>query len=368
MVCNAGNKLGVSEIELVDPAIIDKIYDAAFAPELWEEVCASICEVAQGYSASLIVVEGDKYLRWASGIKTLGALPVPQFSDKKQPDAHPPRDVKVTPREKLGAARSGVFSYALSPGHSSNEELPKKMPGSARAFLVVQRDPTALLKQTNDEAVNSLHPHLARAAKTSIKLASKQISAALDALECAGLPTAAVTADGYVLGVNCLMQALAPQVVIDAKQGVSFVCSKANSRFSETLKQNDASPRPVEQSFALPRTHMQPPAVVHIVPFKQNEMTISAYTAFFIIATPVDRSRIVSSATLQDLFDLSPAEARVARSVAKGNDVSAAAREFGLSVETVRSHIKSVLSKCRVKKQADFIASVVSVRPLRSDQ
>lgn len=51
----------------------------------------------------------------------------------------------------------------------------------------------------------------------------------------------------------------------------------------------------------------------------------------------------------------------MAEALARGLTAEAVAEAFGLSRETVRSHIKSILGKSGVSRQADFIASVVGL-------
>ena len=62
---------------------------------------------------------------------------------------------------------------------------------------------------------------------------------------------------------------------------------------------------------------------------------------------------------LQGLFDLSPAEARVACGIAERQTIEAIADELGVSRETVRCQLKSVLAKTGTKRQLDLALLLV---------
>jgi DNA-binding CsgD family transcriptional regulator len=68
------------------------------------------------------------------------------------------------------------------------------------------------------------------------------------------------------------------------------------------------------------------------------------------------------------LFDLTPAEARVARSIASGKTIESIATDGGVSRETVRSHVRSVLAKTGCDRQAEIVALLTGiVRPRMTD-
>ncbi len=74
------------------------------------------------------------------------------------------------------------------------------------------------------------------------------------------------------------------------------------------------------------------------------------------IATPVDRSVVPTAEVLQALFDLTPAESKVARAIAEGKTIEAIALSSGLSRETIRTQVAAVLSKTGLKRQAELVA------------
>jgi DNA-binding CsgD family transcriptional regulator len=170
--------------------------------------------------------------------------------------------------------------------------------------------------------------------------------------------------DGKVAAGNRLLEDFAPQVVIAARDFVRFQYAPANDLMAKALQAARTNGSFVSRSFPLPRNDEAPPVVVHLVPVRGNARDIFLSAAFFLIVTPVDRSRVPTAETIQGLFDLTPAEARVARSLAAGSDVAATAAQLSVSAETVRTHVKAILSKSGMPRQTDLVAAIASVRPI----
>lgn len=66
-------------------------------------------------------------------------------------------------------------------------------------------------------------------------------------------------------------------------------------------------------------------------------------------------------ALLESMFDLSPAEARVANAIAQGEDVVAIARRLRVSLHTVRTQLKTVFLKTDTHRQAELVALVLQL-------
>ena len=62
---------------------------------------------------------------------------------------------------------------------------------------------------------------------------------------------------------------------------------------------------------------------------------------------------------MKGLFDLTPAEARVACGIGEAKSIEALAAQLGVSRETVRVQLKAVLGKTGLNRQAE-LASLLS--------
>lgn len=356
--------------------LIDQIYEAAFVTETWQAVCEQLSRDVEGYSASLITIDEKQSFHWVSSRNICSDMERFSRSPLRFQNVRPARhqaqspfsfmrDIDLMTEEEIaGDPIYTEFLHPLGLGWTVGDMI-KEPSGHTLIFDIIRKRTAGPFDSHHVARLNELRPHLARAATTASRIHFERINAAVQALELVGLPAAVITQRGKVLAANKLLESFQPQVVVAAYDKLIFGSAITDAKFL------DAVARPPEEasgcSFPLPKTLQRPPAVLHLVPIRGNARDIFTHAAHFLIVTSVDRSRIIESETLQGLFDLSPTEAKVARSLALGNDVSATAREFGIGIETARSHVKSVLSKCCMTRQIDLVASIVAHRsPTRS--
>lgn len=210
--------------------------------------------------------------------------------------------------------------------------------------------------------LDALRPHLARSALMSSRLEFERINAAVDALRMVGLPAAVLAGDATVLVANELLEQFGSQIVVAAFDRLRLANPAAQKQLDAALTMARlAGPSQASQSFPLPREDEAPPAVVHLLPIRGNARDIFARASFFVIVTPIDTKSVPTAEMIAGLFDLSPAEARVARALASGADVGETADRLGLGRETVRTHVKSIFGKTGLSRQADLLALLARI-------
>ena len=69
-----------------------------------------------------------------------------------------------------------------------------------------------------------------------------------------------------------------------------------------------------------------------------------------------------SPAFLRGMFGLTAAEATVALALAAGASAGAIARDRAISLETVRSHLKTIFAKTGTKRQATLVLLILQLR------
>lgn len=94
-------------------------------------------------------------------------------------------------------------------------------------------------------------------------------------------------------------------------------------------------------------------------------MADSPLTAFhsILIITDSDGIQPPSASTLRLVYDLTPAEARLAMALRGGTDLAAYASAAAISKETVRNQLKSVFGKVGVSRQAELAAVLSALIP-----
>jgi DNA-binding CsgD family transcriptional regulator len=81
--------------------------------------------------------------------------------------------------------------------------------------------------------------------------------------------------------------------------------------------------------------------------------------------TPVTLPQAPPVELVQSLFDLTPAEARVARDLTTGQTVEEIATSGSVSIATVRSQVRGIMEKIGCRRQAEVVAllSGIAVPP-----
>ena len=354
-------------------AIIDHIYEAAFLPDTWYTILDHMAAAtgAQGTSLVSTMAPSTKWLASPSledmkikmidegwyryNTRTEKLLSLEHHGFVNEADFFTEHDYNTMP----------IFTGMMQPlGYGFGTSTFIGTPSGEKIIVAVEKKKaTGPVERSAIAYLDQLRPHLARAAMMSSRLEFERINAAVEALQLANLPSAVLRHDGRMIAGNRLLEEFAPQVTIAARDIVRFEHAPANALLADALE-NARAGSIASRSFPLPRTEDAPPAVVHLMPVSGSARDIFLSAAFFLIVTPVDRSRVPTAETIQGLFDLTPAEARVARALATGCDVAATAEQLALSAETIRSHVKSILSKSGMPRQTDFVAAVASIRSL----
>lgn len=103
-------------------------------------------------------------------------------------------------------------------------------------------------------------------------------------------------------------------------------------------------------------------ALLHLIPAPQSrEHAFSKIECYVLLAKPTS-ALLPAADIISGLFDLTPAEARVAREVALGKSPQRIAAELKLSPETIRSHLKRVFNKTSVSRQSELVALLANIR------
>lgn len=355
-------------------AVIDQIYEAAFIPENWHAILDELAGIAGAHGTALF---NPKTVR----THALSSKSIDDLRQKMQVEGWASRNTraaKLLTIEHQGFVDEAqlfteedvnaqpIFTEVMKPlGYGFGTSTFIRVPtGEAIIVAIEKKAVTGPVTPQAISALDFLRPHLARASMMSSRLEFERINAAVEALQMTGLPSAVLRQDGRVIAGNKLLEDFAPQVIIAAHDFVRFQYTPANTLMAKALETAHTSGSFVSRSFPLPRNDEAPPAVVHLVPVRGSARDIFLSASFFLIVTPVDRSRVPTAETIQGLFDLTPAEARVARSLAGGSDVTATAEQLKVGVETVRTHVKAILSKSGMPRQTDFVAAIASVRSI----
>jgi DNA-binding CsgD family transcriptional regulator len=153
-----------------------------------------------------------------------------------------------------------------------------------------------------------------------------------------------------------------------ARDRVSLSDRAADHLLREAIATIDMAGGTGVRSFPVRDTDADAMMVAHVVPIRLSARDIFMRCAAVLVLTPVALPRAPPVELVQSLFDLTPAEARVARGLAAGKTVDDIASDGGTSANTIRTHVRGVLEKTGCNRQVDVVAllTAISAAPLTS--
>jgi DNA-binding CsgD family transcriptional regulator len=204
------------------------------------------------------------------------------------------------------------------------------------------------------QQLDELRPHIARGALIAARLQLERARAVSETLAIIGLPALVLDRQEKVLAANGLMEMLTSFVTWRARDRIAVRDATANRQLHaamEALDRDwDVSPR------SFPMRGGDITMAAHLIPIRRSARDIFTRCAAILVLTPITRPGVPPIELVRSLFDLTAAEARVARALAAGKVVDAIAAADGTSTNTVRTHVRGVLGKTGCHRQADLVA------------
>jgi DNA-binding CsgD family transcriptional regulator len=198
-------------------------------------------------------------------------------------------------------------------------------------------------------------PSVGGGALTAGRLGSERARIAAEAFELIGLPAAVISYSHRLVAANKMLEQLIPQVVQDRQSRIVLADRRADAMLVESLVELQSHAGEQVRSIPIAATPARPASIVHVVPMRDAADNVFMAALCVLVITTVARMGVASTHVIQCLFNLTPAEARVARGIAVGKTVDELADEAGLAATTVRNQLKSVFSKTGVSRQADLV-------------
>jgi DNA-binding CsgD family transcriptional regulator len=205
------------------------------------------------------------------------------------------------------------------------------------------------------DGLNPLRPHLARAALLSARFGLERARATVEGLNLIGLPAAVLAHRGKVLAANDALLAYVPDIRIGAGDRIEFSNANTQALFMNACE-GRSSAFGTGGSFPAPRSATQAAFVAHVVPMRGGGRDVFTGAELLLYLTPVVQQAGPPPEILQALFDLSPAEARVAAMIAEGHSVKAIAELLSVQPNTIRVQLKAVFSKTGTGRQPELVS------------
>lgn len=353
-------------------ALIDRIYESAAIPELWEDTLQRLSEAVGSFGGLLFVLR-DANSRWVAspgaralweGFTAGGWLENNTRAIRLQNLNHAGwvHDLDLFTREELD--REPVYTdffRKIGAGWGAGTAI--ELPDGDSIFFTVERAYNAGPFSARDiGALDALRPHLGRSAFLSMRLAMAHAQTTVAALSAVDTAAAVVRPNGQLMATNAQMEALIPGVFLDLRARLTLASKAADDLFGAALKQlSGAGVADVASIPVKGRTEEEPSCVIQVLPVRRAASDVFSGAGFIVIANTVSIAPSPRASLLSALFDLTPAEARIARGIAELKTPATIAAENGVSRETVRTQMKAIYTKTGLNSQVALARLVAAV-------
>lgn len=354
--------------------IIDDLYEAAAVADYWPGVLESLMSMFDCAGAVLLSSQRNAN-HWVStpsmaqALADFAALGRPELNRRVSRAValrHPGflTDNDMFTEEELG--NDPFYREVLRPqglGWCAGSAI--FVPGGDTLIVSIERRfDLGPISRPEVAVLDQIRPHIARAAAFSARLALERVRAVAEALGMLGLPAAVLGEKYRLLAANSLFETLIPSVFRDQRQRLSLANLAADALLADALARDAGRIAGAVQSIPLPASEGREAMVLHVLPIRGAAHDVFTSAAAIIIATPVTSGLPPTQQLLEGLFDLTPAEARVARAICAGETVEQIASGLGITRNTVRIHLRRVFAKTGTHRQAELVRLVAGTIPL----
>jgi DNA-binding CsgD family transcriptional regulator len=203
--------------------------------------------------------------------------------------------------------------------------------------------------------MNRLHLQMAPAKIPSDHLSLEAARTAAVVLDMVGQPAAVLGPNGELLAANSSFEQLTPDVVSVRRNRLQLANAAAEALFVDAVALvADERDSDMSRSIPIPAADGRPPMIMRLISVHGAARELISGAAAILVVIPIVAKEVPAAEILQGLFNLTPAEARVARAVAARETIDSVAAALNLSRETVRSQLKAALAKTGVARNIDL--------------
>jgi DNA-binding CsgD family transcriptional regulator len=205
--------------------------------------------------------------------------------------------------------------------------------------------------------LDRLRPHMARAIALSSQLQMERVRAAVEAFQVIGVPAATLDHGARIQTFNAKFAGAMGDILIETRGQMRLHNAADTALLASALERlrrtGQGSSLPIRDAGGVGR------AALHIVPIAGDARDVFAGSACFVIVAGARNAQVPNTDLIQALFDMTPAEARVARAIALGKSPAEIASSSGLALATIRTQLKHIFQKTSTTRQSE-LASLLS--------
>jgi DNA-binding CsgD family transcriptional regulator len=356
--------------ELISRAIA-LIHEAGAAPERWSEVLAVMCELLQAPRSGVLDIQVTTGR--LTGLVGHGFEPAAQRIYAERYFAIDPTWPlclesepwhAMTGYERFSATSRQRNEYFVDFAQANDIGdvigIGTRVVGGQRTILSLQRTLDAPAFARSDKSLMQLlAPHVEIAKRVEAKIGAalrgkSELAAAFDRL---AIPAFVVDGQVRIRHANEAGAAIStrfPQVTLRGGK-LGFADPKVNSAFQAAVR-NAAADFGCSAVLALPLP-AQTTGEILVAPLQRRQAAEMGWDAPLALVSivPAPHQPHAIAARLQQAYRLTPAEARLAESLALGHSIEEISASSGVSEATLRSQLRAVFAKTGTSRQAQLV-------------
>ncbi len=344
-------------------ALIESIYEAAFVPERWLQVLDGLCGLSGSASSTLLLSDGSIPPRWQTTARTHALLEALSQTDVwKRSERSPSRLIEASIDDQYFHCVNDLMTrqqleldevYQAFKAEGLEWQVGTAIPMPSETTIILTFERNVAEGRHSIEQLDRLcgfRAHLARAGLIASRLGLEHSRGALDAMTAIGMPAALLDRHGSMLNANPWMIS----GLIGTRGGERIVLGDpvGDTLLTEILRGESAI-----RSVPLPPNQRFPGRIAHVIPLVGAARDIFSGGLWLIVMNVSTGShRKPDLAILHALFDLSPAESRLAAELAIGTTLATAAAKCNIRPNTARTYLEQIFRKTGCHRQAELVS------------
>jgi DNA-binding CsgD family transcriptional regulator len=346
-----------------------RLGDAVLDPLVWTELMEEICQAADAKGAAMLQSDVrtediprteavseyiDNYFHHkfhVADVRAARGVPLLQAGAGVVTDADLFKSEAEMMRDPLYANLAGYgLKWFAAVGFRA---------GPALWGLSLQRTPKeGMFERDEVKALSQLSRRLTEVATLSNAVGRTAILSVTNALDLVQRPALALDRHGRLLGANRKMEAYVGREILVRNNRLVLHDSRADSELSEVIDRlkETSDVQACRLDAIIVRREGRRPLVLKALPVPPAARSPFLGARAVLVLNDLEGTAAVNPDMFGKVFELTPAQAKLAGKLATGSSMETAAAEMGVTVETARSHLKAIFNRTGTHRQGELVA------------
>lgn len=358
--------------------LIERFYEAAVRPELWQDLLGELADALGAEGCYLIPGIGSSFQPVCSRSMQESCVTGLEegWFDRNPRLTRGFAAVKSTQEIVTESMLFSPWELDHLPFHAEFVSRFRArwfagldLAGQGATGLALTAERLARQERFNNFELETLHrlvPHIQGAGRMALHLASARDEGVLDGFTCFDCGAILIDWMGRVLRMNVQAEKLMGswltvqnRRLVAGRKDCDGVLQKLIGKVLSRKPLQDGEPI---GTIAIARPTARP-LIVQAAPVARSAADLFQQAKAVLMIKDPDAQRIPGDRLLRQVFGLTAAEAAIALSLARGDDLEAISETRSVTLGTLRHQVKSILAKTETRRQAELVALIVRYAP-----